>query len=158
MKIEKISNAVFVALVAIAIVVIGMCFMMTPESLVLSDLVQPAEPNDPNTGLFLGYIYFLLGAAIVITLVTAVMTFIIKLGGNNNKSLIMLGGLGVLLLIMIICYATGDGTPMHIVGYEGDENTEGWLKMCDMFLRTSYILVTIAIIAIIASPFAKKLK
>lgn len=158
MKIAKISNIVLIALIVLALIVICMCFVMEPNSLVLSDLVEPEAPNDPNTGLFLGYIYFLLGTAIVITIVTAIMTFIIKLGSNNNKSLIMLGGLGVLLLIMLITYLTGDGTPMHIVGYEGDENTSGWLKMCDMFLRTSYILVTIAVIAIIGSSFAKKLK
>ncbi|MCQ2207208.1 MAG: hypothetical protein MJZ02_03195 [Paludibacteraceae bacterium] len=159
MKLEKLTGMVLIALIVLAVVVIGACYVMAPESLVLSDLQEPTEPNDPNTGLFLGYIYILLGLTILVTLFAAISNFIVKMSGDGRgKTLIMLGGFGVMLLIMLITYATGDGTPMHIIGYEGDENTSGWLKITDMLLRTAYILVVIAVLAIIASPIIKKLK
>ena len=159
MKLEKLTGIVLIALIVLAVIVIGACYAMSPESLVLSDLQEPTEPNDPNTGVFLGYIYILLALTIIVTIFAAISNFIVKLNGDGRgKTLIMLGGFGVMLLIMLITYATGDGTPMHIIGYEGDENTSGWLKISDMLLRTAYILIGIAVISIIASPFFKKFK
>lgn len=159
MKLEKLTGMILITLIVLAVIVVVACFAMAPESMVLSDLQQPTEPNDPNTGLFLGYIYILLALTAIATIFAAISNFIVKMSGDGRgKTLIMLGGFGVMLLIMLITYATGDGTPMHIIGYEGDENTSGWLKITDMLLRTSYILIVVAVIAIIASPFFKKLK
>ncbi len=146
---------VLVALIVIAIVVIGLCFMMSPEDIILSD--GKTTESDPNTGLFLGFIYILLGLAVVVTLFTAITSFATGFSTDKKGSLIGLGGVAALALLMLLTYATGNGEAMQIVGYEGDENTPGYLKMCDMFLRTAYILVGIAVVAIIASPFAKKL-
>ena len=159
MKLEKLTSLVLIALIVLAVIVIGSCYAMAPESLVLSDLQEPTEPNDPNTGTFLAYIYLLLGLTITVTIFAAISNFIVKLGSDaRGKTLIMLGGFGVLLVIMLITYLTGNGEPMHIIGYEGDENTSGWLMISDMLLRTAYILIGIAVISIIVSPFFKKLK
>lgn len=155
MNIKKITNGVLIALLIIAAIVIATCMILDPSQIAISD---GSMQDDPHTGLLLGYIYFLVVVTVVVTIVAAIMSFITKMSQDSKKSLIMLGGVVVLLFILLITYLTGDGTPMNIVGYEGSENTSGYLKMCDMFLRTSYILCAIAIIAIIASPFAKKLK
>ncbi|MBQ0029117.1 MAG: hypothetical protein MJZ24_05720 [Paludibacteraceae bacterium] len=154
---EKIPSILLIVLVVLAVLVIGICAISTPETLVLSDGVQPTEPNDPNMDLFLKFIYFLLVLTIIVTLANAGMSFVTKLSNDPKKSLIMVGGVAVLALLFIITYATGDGTPMHIVGYEGDQNTSGWLKMTDMFLRTSYILAGVGVLAIIFNAVAKKL-
>ena len=152
---NKIPSIILWVLLGLAALVIIACMVMTPGQITVSD---GTEMSDSNMGLFLGYNYFLLGATVVVTLLAACMSFITSLQKDKKKAFIMIGGVAALLLLLLITYLTGDGTPMHLVGYEGDENTSGWLKMCDMFLRTSYILIFIGIICIIASPFAKKIK
>ena len=46
---------------------------------------------------------------------------------------------------------------MTLIGYDGDENVGGYLKVTDMFLNTSYILCIIGVIAIILSPLSKRI-
>ena len=96
------------------------------------EMWQPAQ-----TDALLYLIYALFGIAIAAT-----------------KSLL---GLVLMVVVLFVTWAIGDGTPMNIRGYEGADNVTFWLKITDMFLYTIYILLFVTIVAIITSGIKKKI-
>jgi hypothetical protein len=64
-------------------------------------------------------------------------------------------------LLLFITYTVGDGNPLSIAGYEGNENTYIWLKLTDMWIYSIYILLALALIALLGGilwSYFKKLK
>lgn len=141
-------------MIALAVIVLVACMALAPGSIIASD-GTPME--DPHISLLLYFMYFQLIIAAVVTLISAVISFTIKLRADSKSAIIALAGVGAILLLCIITYAAGDDTPMTLIGYDGDENVGGYLKVTDMFLNTSYILCIIGIIAIILSPLSKRI-
>ncbi len=64
------------------------------------------------------------------------------------KSVIALIGAAILIAIF---WSLADGTPLNMIGYEGDQNTYGWLKIADTSIFTCYFALAVAAIAIVAS-------
>ena len=73
---------------------------------------------------------------------------------NAIKSLL---GLVLLVVVLVVAWSMGDGTPMQIQGYSGTDNVPFWLKITDMFLYSIYILLFVTVVAIIVSGIKKKL-
>ena len=99
----------------------------------------------------------LFGIAIAATVVAAVFQFGAALKDNPANAVKSLLGLVLMVVILFVTWAIGDGTPMNIRGYEGADNVTFWLKITDMFLYTIYILLFVTIVAIIASGIKKKI-
>ena len=47
---------------------------------------------------------------------------------------------------------------MEIPGYGGTENVSFWLKLADMFLYAIYVLLGVAVLLIVGSGIARKLR
>ena len=101
--------------------------------------------------------YALFGIAIAATVIAAVFQFGAALKDNPASAIKSLLGLVLLVVVLIIAWAMGSGTPMNIPGYEGTDNVYFWLKLTDMFLYSIYILLFVTVVAIIVSGIKKKL-
>ncbi len=100
--------------------------------------------------------YALFGIAIAATVIAAVFQFGAALKDNPASAIKSLLGLVLLVVVLIIAWAMGSGTPMNIPGYEGTDNVYFWLKLTDMFLYSIYILLFVTVVTIIVSGIKKK--
>ncbi|MCL1934572.1 MAG: hypothetical protein FWF53_12260 [Candidatus Azobacteroides sp.] len=51
--------------------------------------------------------------------------------------------------LLLIAWVSGNGNPLPLVGYKGNENTYLWLKLTDMWLYSIYILLGLAFFALL---------
>ncbi|MCD8263064.1 MAG: hypothetical protein LUD02_02025 [Tannerellaceae bacterium] len=151
-KIRKISSWTLLAAAIISVVVMGIFYA--------GGVVNPAaEMQEPiYTGLLIDWVYILFGATIISTFVFAVWQFIGLLKTNPKSATTSLGVLVVFAAIMFISYAIGDRTPLPIINADSAEyNTPGWLKITDMWIYTTYILIGLIILAVIAGTVKRVL-
>lgn len=141
-KIRKTSSWTFLAITLISLVVLGIYY--------LGGVIDPAaEMVEPvYTGLLLNWIY----AVFAVTIFSMVVFAIWNIGSliqHDAKSAIMpIGVIAVSVAIFVIAYSIGDGTPLNLVGYDGTDNTEFWLKLTDMWLFTTYILIGLILVSL----------
>jgi hypothetical protein len=155
MNSEKISSIVLAVLVAIAAIVCVLFCVGGSEEEIYSGEAFDA-PN--YTGAVLYVVYVFLGLAIVATIVSAVLSFIIKLKNDKRSAYTSLAMLVALTLLCGITYAIGDGTPLNMPNYDGTENVASRLKLADMCLYSIYTLFVLAAIAAVFNvTFAKSI-
>jgi len=147
----KASYYALYAMFAIILIVMGIFFFggdATGDAVIPGvdpEMWQPAQ------------MYALFGIAIAATVIAAVFQFGAALKDNPASAIKSLLGLVLLVVVLIIAWAMGSGTPMNIPGYEGTDNVYFWLKLTDMFLYSIYILLFVTVVAIIVSGIKKKL-
>ena len=101
--------------------------------------------------------YAVFGIAIAAPLLGAIFQFGAALKDNPANAIKSLLGLVLLVVVLVVAWSMGDGTPMQIQGYSGTDNVPFWLKLTDMFLYSIYILLFVTVVAIIVSGIKKKL-
>jgi len=154
-KLNKIiPNIVLAVLLSISIIIFLLFYMggdVDSSEALIPELSQPIY-----TDLLMRYMYVLFGIAFVVTLVSAVLTFSIKLSTNPKSGMMAFIGVGSLALLMILTYVLGDATPLNIVGFDG-EQTAFDLKISDMSLYSIYILFGIVLVVSGLSFFSKRI-
>lgn len=123
-----------------------------------SDVIASVDPDmwqPKQTDMLLYLVYLLLGLTVVITLLTSLVQFAIKLKDNPKEALKSLAGLIILVIVLIVAWSMGSDQALVIPGYDGTDNVPFWLKLTDMFLYTFYILFGVAILAVIGSSIKK---
>ncbi len=140
--IRKASSSILVTLSAISLVVFAVFFFGGSEI--------NAEGNKvyAYTELLLYWSYVLLGLAALSTLVFAVKSLIESFGRNPKNALISVGGFVALVALLLVTYLMGDTTPIP-GNDEGGFNTEGWLKLTDMWIYSTYVLVGLNVLAVL---------
>ena len=154
----RISYYVLYAMFAIILIVMGLFFFegnATGDALIPG--VDPGMWQPAQTDALLYLMYVLLGVAVAATVIAAVFQFGAAVKDNPANAIKSLLGLVLLVVVLVVAWAMGDGTPMQIPGYDGSDNVPFWLKLTDMFLYSIYILLFVTIVAIIASGIKKKL-
>ena len=150
-KLNRIIPTIVLAIL-LAITVVA-CFLFYFGG----DVDPNAEILEPvYTEFMLDYMYVLLALAIVVAIVSATAIFIMKYFANPKSAVIAFMGVGFLALLMILTYALGDATPLNILGFEGEQTTFD-LKLTDMCLYSSYILLGIAVIVSGVSLLSKRI-
>ncbi|MCQ2189383.1 MAG: hypothetical protein MJZ00_05675 [Paludibacteraceae bacterium] len=144
MNSEKISSIVLAVLVAIAAIVCVLFCVGGSEEAVYSGEAFEA-PN--YTGAVLNVVYAFFGLAIVATVVSAILSFFVKLKNDKRSAYTSIAMIVALSLLCGITYAIGDGTPLNMPNYDGNENVEGSLKLADMCLYSIYTLFVLAVVA-----------
>lgn len=144
MNSEKISSIVLAVLVAIAAIVCVMFCVGGSEEEIYSGEAFDA-PN--YTGAVLNVVYAFLFLAIAATVISAILSFFIKLKNDKRSAYTSIAMIVALSLLCGITYAIGDGTPLNMPNYDGNENVEGSLKLADMCLYSIYTLFVVAAIA-----------
>lgn len=154
----KASYYALYAMFAIILVVMGLFFFggdATGDAMIPG--VDPEMWQPAQTDALLYLMYALFAVAIAGTIFAAVLQFGSALKDNPANAVKSLLGLVLLVVVLVVAWSMGDGTPMQIPGYSGTDNVPFWLKVTDMFLYAIYILLFVTVVAIIGSGIKKKL-
>lgn len=150
-KIRKISSWSLLIISLISVVALAIFYF--------GGVSNPGEDtkNPVYTDLLLNWIYVLFIITVIATILFAIWQFVTLLKDNPKAAISSLIAIVAFVAMLFITYSIGNGTPLHLVGYEGEFNVSFWLKVTDMWLYSSYVLVVLIVIAVIAGSAKKML-
>lgn len=151
-KIRKVSSLTLLIAVIISIAVVLMFFF--------GGFHKEGELRVyENTGLLLSWAYVLFGLTIVVTLIFALGGLLRSFQTNAKKALMSVGSAILLLVLLLITYAIGDGTVLQNLSADFQEyNVPGWLKTADMYLYTIYVMAVLIVVGIVWGSVRKAIK
>ena len=126
----------------------------TPEAERLVADTSMWEPAHTDALLF--WLYALGALAVLVTLITVCYQFVSTLKHSPKDAVMSLLGIVLLVVLLGVTYTIGDGTPLNIVGYEGTENTETWLKVADMFCYSIYFMIALLCVLMLGFALRKR--
>ena len=155
-RIQKVSGAVLAALILISIAIFCLFYFGgdTPEAERLVADTSMWEPAHTDALLF--WLYALGALAVLVTLITVCYQFVSTLKHSPKDAVMSLLGIVLLVVLLGVTYTIGDGTPLNIVGYEGTENTETWLKVADMFCYSIYFMIALLCVLMLGFALRKR--
>ena len=143
-KIRKMSSWTLLVVSLISIVVLGMFFG--------GGITNPGEEMKEYvyTGLLLNWTTGLFFVTIVCMVLFAIWQFVNLLKVNPKSAVAALGVVVAFVAMLFITYSIGDGTPLQGLNADSQKyNTEGWLKITDMWINSSIVLMVLIIIAVV---------
>lgn len=157
-KIHKTSKMVLYVTAAITIV-ITLLFLFGGQMAEAQRVttVDPSVSQPAFTGVLLYWMYALLGITILVLLGFSILGLFSGLKTNRKATIESLLGLVALVVLLIVTYFMGNGTPLNIVGYNGPDNVPGTLKMTDMWIFSMYVMLALTIIAILLYPVLQRM-
>lgn len=157
-RIQKVSGSVLLVMLLITVVILGL-FFFGGETPVSQRLVADTSMSEPvQTDALIYWMYILLAVTVFITIAGAIFQFGSKLVDSPKTAIRSLLGLIMIVLLLVVTYSVGSDVPLVIPGYEGTENVPFWLKITDMFLYSTYIMMGVLILLIVGFGISKKLK
>lgn len=150
-KIRKISSWSLLAISIVTVIVLALFYF--------GGVSNPGEEtkNPVNTSLLLNWVYVLFVITVAATVIFAIWQFVTLLKDNPKAAISSLIAIVAFAAMLLITYSIGNGNPLPLVGYEGKHNISFWLKVTDMWLYSSYFLVVLIIIAVIAGSVKRML-
>jgi hypothetical protein len=153
----KITNILALVLILISVALVLWMYVGGVEPGKLT--VGAEEFSIPlATNPLLYWTYILLIAAVAVTLVFAIWTFVKKVTTNPKSALKTIIPLAIFALIFIIAWNLGTGERISIIGYEGTQNEGIWAQLSDMFIYGIYILLAGLVLTVIGSRIYVALK
>ncbi len=149
MSADRIAGRVFLLLIVAAAVVFGAFYLFGFS-------VPYAENPNYNAPMFtdvlIGLAYTLVVLAVVLIGVSVVRDIKTRMGGDavSNgipSARIMYSTAGTSAVVLLITFLSGSSEPMEINGRMYDSAV--WLKLSDMFINTSAVLMVIAVICVV---------
>lgn len=148
----KVSYYVLYAMFAAILVVLGLFYFGGQDPNPIN--AEMAQPLYTDALLYLAY--GLLGLAVVVTGVAFLLQFGSALKDSPLAAIKSLIGVILLVAVLVVSWSMGNEEALQLQGYDGGENVPFWLKLTDMFLYSTYFLLTVAVLAIVASGVRKK--
>ena len=152
-RIRKISSWTLITCTVITLVVLGLFFFGGDEELYKGEMWNPTY-----VGLFLNWMYILFGMTFAAAILLGIWQFVSSFKSDPKGGLM---GIAVLVLffgMLFLTYTFGDTTPLNVMNSEAQAyNVPFWLKMTDMWLWSTYILMALVILAIFLLGPVKKL-
>ena len=151
-KIRRTSSWTLLVVSIISIIVLGMFYMGGVVD-------QAADMKEPvNTGLLINWMYILFGITIVCAIVFALWQFVSLLKTDAKSALMSLVVVVLFAALLFITYSIGDGTPLKMLNSDSAKyNVSFWLKITDMWIYSSYALISLIIIAVAVGAVKKVL-
>jgi len=100
----------------------------------------------------------ILGAAFSVALLALLIRWIEHFRRSPKEAVRSVLGLFILAFVMLFCWLCGSGNVLSIQGYSGTYNTPCWLRVTDMLLYSTYILIGGAVLLIIGFYIARKVR
>ena len=153
-KIHRASKMALIIGVIVSLIVMGLFYLggqVPMQEKIAADLSEPKF-----TDIVLYWSYVLLVITIAALILFAIAAFFKQLKESPKKALsgfLVLVGIAVLFVVTLLI---GDGTLMNIPGYDGSDNTPKTLKMTDMWLFSSYVMLVLTFLAILFLPLIKR--
>jgi len=148
--IQKLSTIVLWSCVTISIVIFAFF---------LYGLTNHADfTNTLEISVLLNWLYIILFICIATALAFSVFQFLSKWKDNPQSVIQPIIWIVAIIVLFGSSYLFGDGTPLEISGYNGNENSPFWLKLTDMWIYMLYILLALNAIAVFAGIIWSYLK
>ena len=151
-KIRKISSWTLLISSIISIVVLGLFY----AGGVVDPSVEMKEPI--YTGLLLNWTSILFFVTIISTVIFALWQFTSLLKTSPKSALASLIVVVLFAAVLFITYSMGDATPL--TGLNADSqayNIPFWLKITDMWINSTIVLMVLIIIAVAAGSVKRML-
>jgi len=151
-KIRKISSWTLLVAAFISVVVFGLFFF--------GGLGEPiGEWKNPlYTGEMLIWSYILLALCVAGIVIFGIFQYGSTFKTNPKGALAGLGVLVVFAVLLVIAYSMGDGTPIPGINADSQKyNVPVWLKITDTWLYSMYILLGLALLAMLWGAVKKVL-
>lgn len=150
-KIRKISSWVLILCAVITLVILGLFFFGGDNEPYNGEMWYPI-----HTETLMYWMYALLVITAAATFIFAIWQFIDNLRQNPKGSIMGLIVIALFAGLLYITYAIGDGTLLPNLNEDLQQyNTSFWLKVTDMWLYSTYILVGLVVLAIIGGSVKK---
>lgn len=149
-KIRKISSWTLLIASIISIVVLVMFYA--------GGVVDPtAKDKEPiYTGFLLNWMYVLFFVTIVSTVIFAVWQFVSLLKTNPKSAVMSLVVFVLFIAMLFITYSIGDTTPLARINSDSAKfNVPFWLKVTDMWIYSTTILLVLIVLAVAAGSVKK---
>lgn len=154
-KIRKISSWTLLTVTFISLVVFALFYFGGEDEPIGVDQFK----NPTYTGAMLIWAYILLALCAVGMLLFGITQFFNKFKTNPKGAIMTLAVFVGFAVLMIIAYAIGDATPLPGINADSQKfNVTGWLKVTDMWIYAMYMLLALAIIAILWGSVKKIMK
>ena len=137
----------------ISTLTLWLCMLIT---LILSlrffyvSFTQSVDVESPELSSLLIWIFSLLMITLSTGLFFFFYSYIRKWKENPKKAKRSTAFVIALFVLLSAAWMFGDGNPLPLIGYKGNENTYLWLKLTDMWLYSLYILSGLGILALFA--------
>lgn len=141
--IRKTSSYTLLALSAISLVLFALFFFGGYEFDAKGNKVYNF------TDLLIYWTYFLGLLAVGAVLFFVLKGFFAKLAANPGEAIKGIAGPLALVALLVITYVIGDTTPLQVNAEAERFNTAGWLKVSDMWIYSTYVLLFATIVAAI---------
>ncbi len=140
--VHKLSTIILWSCITISILIFSIFYY---ELTTHPDWVETA-----GISLILNWLYFILFISIATTLAFSLFQFALRWRDKPTSIIQPFIWIVALAALFWISYLFGNGTPLHISGYAGKENSYFWLKLTDMWIYTLYILLAMNLTAVFA--------
>ncbi|MBC8601886.1 hypothetical protein H8784_09145 [Parabacteroides acidifaciens] len=152
-KIRKMSSWTLLIVSLISLVVLGMFFG--------GGVVNPGEEmiEYVHTGLLLNWTSALFFITIISMVLFAIWQFITLLKVNPKSAVTSLVVVVAFAAMMFITYSIGDATPLNGLNADSQEfNTAGWLKITDMWIMSTVVLLVLIIACVVWGSVKRMIK
>ena len=152
-KIRKMSSWTLLIVSLISLVVLGMFFG--------GGIVNPGEEmiEYVYTGLLLNWTSALFFITIISMVLFAIWQFITLLKVNPKSAVTSLIVVVAFVAMMFITYSIGDATPLNGLNADSQEfNTAGWLKITDMWIMSTVVLLVLIIACVVWGSVKRMIK
>ena len=149
-KIRRISSWTLLVCSIISIVVLGMFYG--------GGVVDPtADLKDPvYTGLLIDWTFVMFIVSIISMVAFALWQFISLLKDSPKSAIASLIVVVCFAAMLFITYSMGDATPLNGLNTDSQAfNIPLWLKVTDMWIYSTIILIALIIIAVVAGSVKK---
>ena len=136
----KLSYYVFYVCIAAILVVLGLFYCVGYNVTNAAGLTEPT-----NTPALMYLMYGMFALCVAVTVIAALIQFGSALKDNPKAALISFMGLILLAVVLIITYNMGSDETMMLGGGVTYDN-KFLLKLTDMFLYSTYVLLIVAAI------------
>lgn len=150
-KIRRFSNWTLIAVILISAAAFGVFFLGGSDEPYKGEYWTPTY-----TGLLLQWMYILFAITAAAAVLFGIWQFISVFKTNPKGGVMGLIVLGLFAGVLILTYVLGSGEKLPIMNEDAQKyNVESWLKLTDMWLYTTYTLITLIVLAMIGGSVKK---
>lgn len=121
----------------------------------VDEYAEYVEPTYTQSLMVLMYVF--LAIAIVITIVSQLVSFIQNTKADKKTAYKPLISVGVMAVVVVLAWLLADGSSLQILGLDV-QPTESEIKFVDMQIKAIYLLSASAVLFMFLSFFTKKVK
>lgn len=150
-KIRKFSSMVLILCTIITLVVLGLFFMGGDNEPYKGEMWNPKHVD-----LLLYWQYALFAVTGLAAVVLGIFQFATSFKNNPKGGMMGLVVIVLFAAMMFLTYTFGSTTPVNVLNSEAQVfNVPFWLKVTDMWLYSTYILLGLVVIAVIGGSIKR---